>query len=82
MQSRVVEEVKVCVLYKVTLRVPRVGGQWTTRPCLEFFSFTPAKAPPSPWEDHWQAGTGMGGMELTWRYQSCRGWSLVAGCRG
>lgn len=30
MQSRVVEEVKVCVLDKVTLGVPRVGGQWPT----------------------------------------------------
>lgn len=29
-QSRVVEEVKVCVLDKVTLGVPRVGGQWPT----------------------------------------------------
>lgn len=29
-QSRVVEEVKVCVLDKVTFGVPRVGGQWPT----------------------------------------------------
>lgn len=29
-QARVVEEIKVCVLDKVTVGVPREGGQWPT----------------------------------------------------
>lgn len=37
MQSRVIEEVKVCVLDKVTLGVPRMGGQW---PCPGSFDLS------------------------------------------
>lgn len=59
-QSRVVEEVKVCILDKVTLGVPRVGGQWPSGPCLEFFSLTPAKASPPCRKTTGRLGLGWG----------------------
>lgn len=40
MQSRVVEEVKVCVLHKVTLRVPRMGEECLTTDLLWSFDLS------------------------------------------
>lgn len=79
-QSRVVEEVKVCVLDKVIVGVPREGGQCPTGVLPGSLHLTAAKA---GGKTMGRVGTGMGEQVLlTWRYPSGRGWSLAAGCGG